>query len=1674
MEECQQHIFGSHNNDMAKKIILDVLESSIGKYVKNLDTESLNVAVWSGSIQLRSLELNIDAVNDELDRQAAEAPNLAIPFRVTGGYLESVHVEVPWSRISSRPVVFRVKGLQVVVEPHQRRSTSTAENAIATAAVDRAKSIQVHERFRSQATALKTLANNGDQESFGERLIRRIVENMQIEIQGVHIGFQGCNASAGIVLSSLSLVTTDKNGMQTFVDRDNVTGDVESSFLYKSLSIKDLGVYLDETLSWPVATGMNETNIHSFILNPITFEASLRQSDNTHCIDFPKYRLSSTLQHMSISLSRQQLELADKISHSIHYYVVAKPIFPEYRPLACVTRDTAKEWWKYAARCIGRMNGRRSWIEFYRAFKKRQRYISLYKRMAHSNSCSWLSQLSYVEDTELAALDADPAISIEGIMLWRNLADSLAEMEQVKYNAKGIIVKAKKGLLQNLFGSKSSAEEENSAPITLTMDEMNELESINLDRVTNAELSKESHLCNLEFVLGSFKLNLSTYDRILASLSLGMTTSLFDANMDGSFTFELKLSTVHIDDSVTANSLYKTIFRNLTAPEGLALSENSFEFQFLKSSVGHRHISLKLAAYEMVASPLLVVEIKKFFSLSRSLHKVETCTNHPLLSESFSGSVDLFYDTDEGIEKKSAADVIEEMLVAEAELAAEKLSSALLQAWRQKVEDKKNFTADFDVYAPIIIVPENCINHVATVLVLDLGHLKVKFGNLVVPKKVGQWSESNRISIGENQLDPGILSIENLNITLSTTKELLTNDGSSHKAQPCNTIIDPISLHFDFGIETSKGLKLPRPCVFGVVSSVIVRVSTAQIARMVTLAKVWLNIKYQMSNTIDINSKFGVSILDDEESARPTLGSTPTTDEATTEILTSRIAAATQLFVSLSLQRMSVYCYRNEGDGVEAHLVSVSASSATSIDGKVYNNLCMGWFWILDRLESNMPRRQRLLVHSNLPRAVADYTVHDKYDIFGDFDTLGVFSDEFSGSKELVEITAVFANPGHMVPLDDIDYSREQFDNTSAVDVVLDVKFTSLFVNWNPFVLKTIVQACNDAINLVDDDTLCSSTYILPVTQNNLSFVERSNSKSQSFAFSAELQHFEVSLNSVRDDLPLFVLSMSGTRVSILTTMYDEHEVLAHLELGDIRVSTPLINSTKSMYRCLLGLAPSHSTRLLAIKYFMGKRPLDVARLGNQISKTNCESYITIALSPMKAVYIQAQVSTLIEYINDGVLGAITARAASSAANVAMNIISSEKGGTFFFIKAVGFDLTIPQAVSSERYFVVHAGDLTIYHTAFSDPGGSETRLSLSDVAFLDDLGTMMVEKAIMLDINVILPPDSIGSVDDQTMSASIYISEATFLLSKFCYQQIVWTLDCNIGECDPFLRDVNDLIVTLDSSLVADDNLNVASLPRITHAGVVMNESRRQVNIDLCVKLLSLEICGSDVADPLVKISAVNTRVKFLSLPYKERWNAELAIQSVVCMDRTLKSANRECFHLISQATGDEGNDSADEFVVSITSDLRRRTTEICLKIESPQFVCVPDTIAELLCFIKTEESAYSRLVSDPKKLGEEYNKFDFETQKISMESANIEFLEKWSISLATACCKIVFIDIGSSALEGKPFPRTFERKARVTESIVVQGRFNGKLETESVRQNSSSDRIHLEFYGNCVEGML
>lgn len=113
-----------------------------------------------------------------------------------------------------------------------------------------------------------------------------------------------------------------------------------------------------------------------------------------------------------------------------------------------------------------------------------------------------------------------------------------------------------------------------------------------------------------------------------------------------------------------------------------------------------------------------------------------------------------------------------------------------------------------------------------------------------------------------------------------------------------------------------------------------------------------------------------------------------------------------QLCVSLNCDCFS-NIYTSSGDGVEAHLVSVKASSSLSTDGSSSTRLCMGYFWILDRLESELglPRCQRLVCHSNLPQSAEVYAKNAQYGaIMDDLTKQGVFKSQYSASSDLANI----------------------------------------------------------------------------------------------------------------------------------------------------------------------------------------------------------------------------------------------------------------------------------------------------------------------------------------------------------------------------------------------------------------------------------------------------------------------------------------------------------------------------------------------------------------------------------------------------------------------------------------------------------------------------------------------
>lgn len=1652
---------------MAKKAILDVLESTIGKYVKNLDSESLNVAVWNGQIELNSLELNIAAVNAELDRQAAEAPNLAMPFRVSGGRFESLKIDVPWARISSRSVVFRAKGLKIVLEPCHRKSGDPLNSALSEEKrlekwkEDRVQAIKLYDDYRKQGNAIKKLTSDPDdtqsaeQASFTSRLVRRIVENLQVEIEDVHIVFRNHTSSAGVILQSLSLVTTDHNGNRTFVDR---TLGAKDSFLYKMLQINGFGFYLDENTPFVISEHTQSLAAHSYILQPLSFEAKLRQSDDIRCIDFPKYLLSSELSMLSIVLLRSQLEQLHKISKSVSPKNTPKPIFPEYRPLSRISRTTVRAWWQYSFFCVRRLKGKHLWEEFFLAFQKRKEYIPLYKRHAHAESSLWMTPLSRHEKQRLNEIEADRLVSMDGLMAWRSIADAQADLERSKQTDRQ--KKTSPSYLSSLFGKSGSRvfEDGDEPPITLTVDEMKELEAISLEQSDALELSNDSWLCDLSFVLGALQIDLRNGNRPLTTLKMGTVINSFNANADGSLNFDFALSSLDVHDLVTQSTLFPMVVRNLAISTSKAL-----ELKYAKTKTGDQDFRLSMVPFEMVASPLLVVEAKKFFSLENEAATTRNLQN-PILRQSLSGSVDLFFDADSG--QDSIGEGNNFLLNTDPPPNfSDQLSNALTEAWRNKTMEKSSWTVDCDIQAPVLIVPESCCHYESVILVFDLGHVDIAYGNKRrATEQVLEWEKDQKQ--GEDaSLDVGNISIDSLGFSVGKAKEILTANGMIsvkdhlHKTKP---VVEPVSATMNCGILTSPNDASTRLSFFGSFPSLSLRASPQQVSDSLIVINVWRHLATKLGlDSIEEDS--GLVIVDDDQASS---AAAPVSESST-----SMPKEGMKVFVVIRLDRLSLHLDRTEGDGIEAHLVAASASFSQMLDGAIQSRVCMGWFWVLDMLKSSTPRRQRLLVHSTLPRSADELSLCGEYDIFKDIEQSEPSSREGFASG-LADIT--YCSPGDTSRVTtDAFASSDPFNQYKHQGPTLKAAFASLYVHWNPRAIILLTAALHE---IAESATLENRHDVALSPRSTLS---RAYPKDRSFRsptgdetrdtgallVKATMAKFEVMLNSARDDLPLYRLTMKDTSVSIMSLGADSR---LNLELGDLQVAAPLSSANES-YHTIIGLSPNANSSLLSVRYYDGQRAV-LSRTGAADILGNVETYADIVISPMRFVYLHSQVLTLVDYANEGILGALAAQAASSAANAALELATSgTQGNKIFAMKAVGFDVVLPESALSSRFFLLHTGDLTVRYTAFPNAGGGASVISLGDVFLSDESLVSIVEFPLQVAIDVQLRPDNVGTMDDQAMRVDVLISKASFLLSKEHYSQLMLTLEDNIGSQDSYLRTVNPsssfggCYVTTDVNVpdVRDWHGTVEALQTMTHAGVTFVNKQTRMYVTMALEAMSLEMFHARHCDSLVRIEAVRMLVGMDFFPDKEQFTTRVTLHNLTCQDIRHQSSGRQFTYLFDRASID--TDRKEVFEVTYVKNENPPTTTVEMKIVSPKVIVIPDVVANLVEFVSVSRQTQPLPIDESRHSGGEHHVEVLEGAD-SIEAVVASEMQAFSLSLAASNCQLVFVDLGSSS-------SSINDSRAIAESIVVQGDVDLTYYQEYEIETGLERRTDLEVHGYRLE---
>ncbi|XP_062083504.1 intermembrane lipid transfer protein VPS13-like [Humulus lupulus] len=136
---------------------------------------------------------------------------LKLPVKVKAGFLGSVKLKVPWSKLGQDPVVVHLDCIFLLVEPATQVQGSTK------AAIQEAKKSRVREMEMKLVEKAQQLKSEVNQSWLGS-LINTIVGNLKLSISNIHIRYEDSESNpghpfaAGVTLEKLLAVTIDDNG----------------------------------------------------------------------------------------------------------------------------------------------------------------------------------------------------------------------------------------------------------------------------------------------------------------------------------------------------------------------------------------------------------------------------------------------------------------------------------------------------------------------------------------------------------------------------------------------------------------------------------------------------------------------------------------------------------------------------------------------------------------------------------------------------------------------------------------------------------------------------------------------------------------------------------------------------------------------------------------------------------------------------------------------------------------------------------------------------------------------------------------------------------------------------------------------------------------------------------------------------------------------------------------------------------------------------------------------------------------------------------------------------------------------------------------------------------------------------------------------------------------------
>lgn len=272
-------------------LVASVLNKVLGDWIENLNSENLNLSIFSGSILLQALSVKPSAFD-----------NLGLPFRLLYGYIGKISAKIPWKSLGKSPLCIQLESIYICISPIPTENWK--------------EDFEIARYYSNKMTKLKQL--NAIEETkvapktpgFAQKLIGKIVHNLQIDIKNVFIRYaDGISNSApfamGLVINEIKAVTCNEQWNEEFIK--------ESDIMYKLVQVNGFRVYMDYNI-FPkkeekamAAQEFKEEIRHNYIL-PHSF-LKLQAVVNKKANDFsiPQIRLEVETSKFSLKIDTIQV-----------------------------------------------------------------------------------------------------------------------------------------------------------------------------------------------------------------------------------------------------------------------------------------------------------------------------------------------------------------------------------------------------------------------------------------------------------------------------------------------------------------------------------------------------------------------------------------------------------------------------------------------------------------------------------------------------------------------------------------------------------------------------------------------------------------------------------------------------------------------------------------------------------------------------------------------------------------------------------------------------------------------------------------------------------------------------------------------------------------------------------------------------------------------------------------------------------------------------------------------------------------------------------------------------------------------------------------------------------------------------------------------------------------------